>query len=90
MKITQEEAFEILYDDDPNWIKVQEEITYHGRWSLDKFGVFQHIPTGKFYGMDWAVPATERQEVETFGYNEEVTLTEVKPVERTVVVYEAV
>lgn len=90
MKITIPEAFEIIYDDNPDWITVQQTIEGTGRWSIDMSGIFKHVPTEKYYRIKWQKPATEMQEVDTFYYDNMVTLVEVKPVEVMKVVWEPV
>lgn len=51
-------------------------------------GIFKHAPTEKYYRINWQKPATEMQEVDTFYYEDMVTLVEVKPVEKTVISWE--
>ena len=53
------------------------------------YGVFQNMRTLKYYDVGWEIPATENQEIDMF-YGDTVTFSEVKPVEKVHIVYEAV
>jgi hypothetical protein len=68
---------------------VQDDITGTNRWTYDREVVFAHTD-GKFYRAVWREDATEMQEGSGTGWNENVTCTEVEPVEKTVIVYETV
>jgi len=85
-----EEARRVVWDDHPDWEEIQKEMVSQQRWEIHYKGVFKHKPSGKFYSVGWALGATEEQDVQAFQYHKEVGFTEVKPVEKTVTVYEFV
>lgn len=65
-------------------ILIEETIVDHTRWSVVYRQIWEH--QGKFWEVYDEQPATEYQSYEFEGR----TLLEVRPVEKTVVVYEAV
>ena len=81
MKLTSEEAREVVYDDHEDFETVKKEITDTSRWSIFYEGVFKHKPTEKLYWVSWSVGATEQQDERPFEYGGEVDFVEVKPVE---------
>ena len=89
IKLTREEAADIVCDDHNEWIVVEINITGTSRWSIQYEGVFQHGPTGKFYQLCWSVGATEQQDESPFEY-EDPTPVEVEPIQRLVNVWESV
>ena len=78
MKLSGEEARNIVYDLDALWKRatknVVEETT---RWSIIKSAVFQHLPSGKFYEFWWSQGATETQDEAPFEYDDEYEPVEV-------------
>lgn len=85
MKITGDEAREMVYDDHEDFEEVESSIIDTSRWSIIHEGVFKHIPTGKFYQTSWSTGATEMQDESPFEYESEVELEEVEQQEVTVI-----
>lgn len=90
MKLTAEEGRMIIWGDHEDWVTVVEEKCIdQSRWSLIYEGVFKHLPSNKYYSLVWSVGATEQQDERPFEYvNPEPV--EVRAVEKTVTVWEAV
>lgn len=78
MKLTSEEARNMVFGDHEDFNEVEINITDTSRWSILYEGVFKHLPTGKFYSTDWSVGATESQDERAFEYDDEVELVEVE------------
>lgn len=89
MKLTKKEARMVVYDDHSDFEVKEENIIDTSRWSIIKKGIFQHIPSGKFYSLEWSEGATECQEEKPFEYTEP-ELIEVEQVEKTVLMWEPV
>ncbi len=91
MKLTANEARDIVYDDAKDWAMVTGtlEIDGNGRWSIYKTAVFLHEPSKKHYSMSWSVGATESQDERAFEYTEPEPI-EVHQVEKTVTIWEPV
>lgn len=89
MKLTKDEACDIVCDDHDDWITVETNIVDNSRWSIMLEGIFQHGPTGKFYQLSWNVGATEQQEETPFEYYDPEPV-EVHQVEKMVKVWESV
>jgi hypothetical protein len=83
IKIPREEMLDILGSED----EVQNTIVGHRRWSVDHEMIFKY--NGKLYRANYSVGATESQDEGPWEYEDEVEVTEVNPVEKTVIVYEA-
>lgn len=86
LTITAEQAREIVYEDNEDWVKLYntEEITGKSRWSVHVQCVFKHTPSNKFYLFKWSRGATEYQEEKPYEYEKEVSVDEV--VEKEVIV----
>jgi hypothetical protein len=68
--------------------KVSDTITGKSRWSLNHELVFQEEATGRFFCTHYSEGATEQQDESPFEYDpDDVEVTEVFPVEKTVTVY---
>ena len=68
---------------------IQNEITGHGRWTIDHNIVFSY--GDKYYMTDYSVGATESQDESPWQYDPaEIECIEVRPVEKTVITYEKV
>lgn len=78
MKLTAEQARDIVWESDEDWQSVEEEVVGNDRWSIHKTGVFKHIPTAKFYRFNWSVGATEYQDEQPYEYDKEVEVAEVE------------
>lgn len=87
MELTNQEARDIVYDDHEDWEEVESNIVDSSRWSIQYVGVFKHLPTNKYYSLDWQVGATEQQEERPFEYTDPAP-AEVKQVEKLVKVWE--
>jgi len=68
MKVSVEEARNIVYDDNEKFEKIEESIESTSRWSIYKTGIFEHLLTNKFYEISWSVGATESQDERPFEY----------------------
>ena len=91
MKISPAEARNIVTDDHDDWAEVCQEIDDTSRWSIHYSGVFEHLPTGKFYKFYWSVGATETQDEGPYEYaTEDIEPIEVKQVEKTIIAWERV
>jgi len=84
MKLTAEEAREIVWGDHEDWREVESTIIDQTRWEVIREGVFKHIPTDKHYSVCWGIGATEQQDTGPFEYEKEVEFEEV--VQKEVVV----
>lgn len=89
MKLTKEEASLVICGDHLLWKTIENKIYDRSRWSIHKSGIFEYLPSGKFYRLQWSQGATESQEEQPFQH-EDPNLIEVYPVEKTVIVYEQV
>jgi len=66
MRLTSDEAADIVFELHEDWKKIDVEITDQGRWDLSKSGIFKQVSTGKFYNFDWREPGTEIQDCDPF------------------------
>jgi hypothetical protein len=89
MKLSKEEACEIINDDHEEWDTIKIQTNGNSRWSIRKSGIFKHLPTGKFYELEWSQGATEHQDERPFQYSDPDPI-EVHQVERVMIVYEKV
>jgi len=83
--LSPEEARSVVYQDHEDFELVQTTIVDKTRWSVIYHGVYKHLPTNKFYSVDWSVGATEQQDESPFEYDKEVEFIEVEPREVTVI-----
>ena len=81
MVLTKEEAQSVIWDDTDEWENIESNIIDTSRWSNIYVGIFKHLATEKYYSVDWSEAATESQDEEPFGYQDEVKFTEVHQVE---------
>ena len=89
IQLTREDAAMIIDGDLDDWATIETKIVDHSRWSVISEGIFEHIPSGKFYSLSWSVGATESQDESPFEY-EDPTPIEVKAIQRLVNVWEPV
>lgn len=76
-------AQQFIYNEDP----IEDQITEHTRWSVHTRAIYGW--GGKFYEARYSQGATEYQMEEPFEYDKlPIVLREVRPVEKTVTVYE--
>lgn len=80
MKLTGEEARQVVWEEDVNWSEVRGtvQVISNSRWSVNKKGVFKHLATEKHYEFKWSVAATEGQSEEPFKYIKEYCPQEVE------------
>lgn len=83
MKLTGQEAQDVVYEDHEDWQVVETETVGNSRWSVHKESICIHVPTGEHYLFSYSVGATEYQEEHPFEYEKEVT--PVKVVQKEVV-----
>lgn len=89
MKFKKEFLREVLWGDSDEAEVVLNEITDTARWSIHHWMVFKF--NGKYYGVSYSTGATEQQEERPFEYDsDEIDCTELRPVEKKMIVYEAV
>ena len=87
MKFAKEFLQEAVYDDNDETDTIVNEIIDSTRWSVVYWFVFKY--QGKFYGTTYTVGATEQQDEAPFEHdNDVIEVSEVVPVEKTIVVYE--
>lgn len=86
------ELKDLVYEDETdNLVKVRDEVTGKRRWSIDHELIFKEKATEKFYSVHYSVGATEQQDESPFEYeSDNVEVTEVRPVEKTIIDYVAV
>lgn len=87
MKLTQEDYMGIVWGDNDDFQLMKDEIVDRTRWAIVNEVICRHKPTDKFYRFYYDSPATEMQEVDR---PDDLELEEVRPVEKTVIVYEKV
>jgi len=86
MKVSKEEARDIIYDDSEDWSLVQKETVGTTRWSTMYLGYFLHIPTNTTYKLEWQQGSTESQDERPFDYTEP-ELVEVVQRPKTIMVW---
>lgn len=90
MKLSRQQAQDILYGETEDYELIEDIISGHNRWSVGhRLTVKQHS-TGKFFRTYYSKGATEYQGESPFEYDEEVEFKEVVPTEVTVIVYKEV
>lgn len=65
---------------------IEDKPIAHTRWAVRHRAIFQY--EDKFYVLSYEVPATEYQEWDPFNGEKEVDCQEVKPIQKTITVYE--
>lgn len=91
MKLSKQEAQELVCDNLKGFKEISDEIVDTRRWSVTHNYICQHVESGKFYEVEFSCGATEQQDEQPFEFDEEpIWLTEVVPVEKIVTVYEPV
>ena len=83
-----EEARSIAYGDHELFETVTSEITDTTRWSICYEKIAKRISDGKFFKLNYRVGATEMQDESPYEWVDEVSIPEVFPVEKTIIVYE--
>lgn len=66
--LTGQQAQHVIFGEDPNWEGLDDtwEILSTSRWMITVGQVFKHIPTEKFYHINWQKGATEQQEMDPY------------------------
>ena len=86
-----DELKEVLDGDTETLEKVSDTLTGKNRWSLLHSLVFREKTTGRFFQVGYSEGATEQQDESPFEHEaDDVEVVEVRPVERTVTVYEPI
>ena len=81
MKLSAEEATDIVHGKLVEWTRVWQGFIKHKRWQVVFEDTYQH--DGKYYAVTVPWPATEMQEGQEMFYGE-VEFTEVRQTEKTV------
>jgi hypothetical protein len=88
LSLKAEEARLIAYGDHELFEDVTSEITDTTRWSVCYGKIAKRIFDGKFFKLNYEVGATEMQDESPYEWEDEVSIPEVFPVEKTIIVYE--
>ena len=80
MKLTEDEVQEIIWDDHDNFETIEENEGEDRRWTRTNTVVVKHLPSGKYYMLEYEQGLTEMQE----NLYEAQEAYEVKKVTRTV------
>ena len=70
MEISKEEGREIIYEDHPEFLTVNQKIVDESRWSNRYRGIFKHVPSNEYYILYWSRGKTEQQDEQPFEYEE--------------------
>jgi hypothetical protein len=86
MKLTGQEARDVVYDEADEWSEVKgtEEMVDQRRWVTVFEKVFLHVPSGKYYRFCYEQGSTECQESCLYEYEDFVEPVEVELKEVTV------
>ena len=90
MKFQKEDLKEIAYGGRPNGFKIiSNDIVDHSRWSIHHYVIFSFGE--RFFSTYYSVAATESQDERPYQDDpDEIECDEMKPVEKTITVYEKV
>jgi hypothetical protein len=88
LKLTPEDARNIVWEDSDDFVSISERITGTSRWSILYEKIVQRNSDGKFFKLNYRVGATESQDEKPFEYEKEVIAKEVVAIEKTIIVYE--
>ncbi len=89
MKFKKEFMQKIAYDEAEGVKIIENNIVDNSRWSVIRKIVFSF--NEKFYESNYFIGATEQQDERPYEYdNEEIECPEVKPVSKTIIVYEKI
>lgn len=87
LNLTKEQAREIIWDDNEDFIEIRNEIVDHGRWTVTYEIIVQRKSDGKYFRDEYRQGATENQDERPYEYTEP-DFTEVFPVTKTYIDYE--
>lgn len=90
MKLTGDEAREIVRQCNEDWEQIKYTLIDSSRWSTHYQGIFKHIPTEKYYMLEWSKGLTGYQDEKPFQYHKEVIPKEVYKVAKMVEVWEEI
>ena len=89
MKFKKEFMQEVAYDEAEGVEIIENNIVDNSRWSVIHKIIF--LFKDKFYQSSYSVGATEQQDESPYEYDdEEIECSEVKPVSKTITVYEKI
>lgn len=81
------EARQIICGDHRDYKVIETTITGTGRWSIYKETIIQRISDGKYFRTHYSEGATEAQDEQPYDWGTP-EFTEVKPITRTITIYE--
>ena len=87
LKLTNEQARDIVWGENDDFIEIRTKIIGTSRWSTIYEIVVQRKSDGKYFKDKYRVAATESQEESPYE-NTNPNFTEVFPVEKTIIDYE--
>lgn len=87
IKIPKDEMLDILEDNVSGCSLIEDKIIGKNRWTIVYRIIFLY-KNGKYYSTTYRVGATEYQDESPWEYENEVECIEVKPIEKTITVYE--
>jgi hypothetical protein len=88
LKLMPEQGREIIYGDNPDFQEMETTIEDQGRWTTVYSLVVRRKSDGKYFKAEYRRGSTEMQDESPYEYDSEAIFTEVKPVSKTVIVYE--
>ena len=90
MKFKKHDLIELSHDDEPDgFTLIENDIVDSSRWSIMYELIFGY--GDKFYRSIYSVGATEQQDESPYEYDgDEIECEEVRPVQKTITVYEKV
>mgnify|MGYP001559599660 CR=1 FL=1 len=90
MILSPEDARLAIYNKHKDFKVMKEEIIGKSRWETHHETILKHLPTKRFYLVEWSKGATEMQDTQAFEYVKEVELVEVIETTKVISVYEKV
>jgi hypothetical protein len=88
LKLKPSEGQDIIWGDDPNFKEIENKIIDRSRWCIHYRIIVQRKSDQKFFESYYRQGATESQDERPYECDDFAKFTEVKPVEKTVIVYE--
>lgn len=86
MKLTREEAIEVVHNGSNDWRLIDENIEDEYKMVLYMQGIFQHVPTGDFYEFYWGRSTDSWELDDEYVFHEEIV--EPTQVKKTLVTIE--
>lgn len=87
LALTKEQARDIIWGSNKDFIEIQDDIVEHRRWSVVHEIIVQRKSDGKYFKDNYNTGATENQDERPYEYTEP-NFTEVFPVTKTYTDYE--